>query len=119
MIIKFHTPDGLVELAHAEEQFLGYRGAAFRLSLAANQGLYFPMQKRDYHTMWMKDVFIPLDIIFVDNGFVVGIVEHAVPQQTKPLYVNHPSTEVIEVNAGWCLDNRITLGTQVEVSRFM
>jgi uncharacterized membrane protein (UPF0127 family) len=52
-------------------------------------------------TMWMKDTFIPLDIIFMDGqGKIVGIIAQAVPHDLSPLGTDRPARYVLEVPAG-------------------
>ena len=33
--------------------------------LSENQGMLFAMNKLDYHKFWMKNTYIPLDVIFL------------------------------------------------------
>jgi uncharacterized membrane protein (UPF0127 family) len=52
-------------------------------------------------TMWMKDTFIPLDMIFIDGqGNIVSIINNAVPHDLSPLGGDRPAQYVLELPAG-------------------
>ena len=91
------------------------RGLMFRKQLAASDGMLFifPTQKRQ--SFWMKNTYIPLDMIFIDESRnVVGVVQHAEPLTTTSRYVDADSRFVVEVNAGFCSKNGIKQGTAVQ-----
>jgi uncharacterized membrane protein (UPF0127 family) len=72
-----------------------------RTFLPQGQGMLFIWPEEAPRTMWMKDTFIPLDIIFIDaQGKIVGIVTDAVPHDLSPLGTDRPARYVLEVPAG-------------------
>ena len=78
------------------------RGLMFRRELGPDDGMLFVFPETADHTFWMKDTFLPLDMIFIDaGGTVIGIVERAEPMTTTPRRVDAPSRYVLEVNGGW------------------
>jgi uncharacterized membrane protein (UPF0127 family) len=77
------------------------KGLMLRTFLPANQGMLFVWPDDAPRTMWMKDTFIPLDIVFIEaNGKIAGIVENAEPHNVSPLGTDRPVRYVLEVPAG-------------------
>jgi uncharacterized protein len=91
--------DFMVEVMHtpAERE----RGLMDRRSLPKDRGMLF-----DFHTaqpvyFWMKNTFIPLDMIFVGaDGRVVAIKHDAKPMDETLIPSGKPTLGVIELNAG-------------------
>ena len=71
-----HTFD--IEVAEAGED--KSRGLMFRQSLADNAGMLFPYQPAQEITMWMKNTYISLDMVFIRSDGVV----HRVTTGTEP-----------------------------------
>jgi uncharacterized membrane protein (UPF0127 family) len=77
------------------------KGLMMRTFLPQGQGMLFIWPEEAPRTMWMKDTFIPLDIIFMDGqGTIVGIATQAVPHDLSPLGTDRPARYVLEVPAG-------------------
>lgn len=77
-------------------------GLMHRRQLAANRGMLFPFSPAQRVSFWMRDVAIPLDMIFVRQGRVVQI-ERATPCVASPCvsYVSAtPVDGVIELAGG-------------------
>ncbi len=92
------------------------RGLMYRKELPPNRGMLFIFPYLDYHSFWMKNTYIPLDIIHIDGNYrVVGIIENARPLTTNSLVIDKPSLYVLEVNAFFARDNGISPGTKVKL----
>ena len=77
------------------------KGLMFQKSIPADYGMLFDFQHEQHIMMWMKNTFIPLDMIFMDKtGKVVGIIANAEPMSEKILTVNAPTDAVLEVRGG-------------------
>ena len=63
-----------VELAKTAQE--REKGLMFRRSMPRNQGMLFDFRKEDMVLMWMKDTYIPLDMVFVSRGGRVISVAH-------------------------------------------
>lgn len=91
-----------VEVAVSPEQKA--RGLMFRGELGPDQGMLFLYPDQARRTFWMKNTFIPLDIIWIDSALtVVGITKNAQPcrDQSCPRYESPADVQyVLEVNAG-------------------
>lgn len=88
-----------VELALTERQQA--QGLMFRRSMPADAGMLFVSPREREITMWMKNTFIPLDMIFADSsGRIVSIAKRAVPQSLEVISSRRPAQYVLEVNGG-------------------
>ncbi len=76
-------------------------GLMYRKSLDAASGMLFIFPNEDVQSFWMKNTYIPLDMIFIDENLsVVGVVHNAVPETTTSRKVASPSKYVLEINGG-------------------
>lgn len=101
-----------VELARTPEQH--QRGLMYRGHLDADAGMLFVFDESEQHTFWMKNTFIPLDMIFIDEGGrIVGIVAQAAPGTLDPRDAGAPSRYVLEVNGGWAAAHGVRPGDRV------
>lgn len=77
------------------------RGLMYRTSLPANAGMLFDFKSSREVAFWMKNTFIPLDIIFIDeSGRIVNIAAQATPLSEEPLPSAGPVLGVLEINGG-------------------
>jgi hypothetical protein len=93
------------------------RGLMFRQELGADDGMLFVFPESSDHAFWMKNTFLPLDMIFIEKegeGWgVVGIVANAEPMTPTPRGVGVPSRFVLEVNGGWSATHGLARGDRV------
>ncbi|MBX7146409.1 MAG: DUF192 domain-containing protein [Alphaproteobacteria bacterium] len=88
-----------IELALTAEQ--KEQGLMFRTKLAADSGMLFIFQPAQFVQMWMKNTYIPLDMLFIDNqGKIVSIAERRVPLSTQITSSTEPVMAVLELNGG-------------------
>lgn len=88
-----------VELAVTPEQHA--QGLMFRRSLPENGGMLFLFPEEKIRYMWMKNTFIPLDMVFADkSGKIVFVVENAQPFDETIISSESPAAVVLEVSAG-------------------
>jgi uncharacterized protein len=102
-----------VELARTEPE--RERGLMFRNHLDPDAGMLFLFPRPGPLTFWMKNTFVPLDMVFIDeNKRVLGIVENAVPETEVPRRVPGESQFVLEVVGGLTRQLGISAGTPVD-----
>lgn len=95
------TPDLVLEIANTDP--LRHKGLMYRKAgeLAANEGMLFIFPQEKVQSFWMKNTFISLDMIFINQDReVVGILSNVPILQERSFSVPHPSTYVVEVLAG-------------------
>jgi hypothetical protein len=95
------------------------QGLMFRQSLGPNAGMIFDFGTPIVATMWMKNTWIPLDMLFVDaHGKIVNIHERAVPNSTATIAAAAPVRGVIELNGGTAARLGIKPGDVVKFPMF-
>ncbi|WP_236605583.1 DUF192 domain-containing protein [Sandaracinus amylolyticus] len=104
----------VVEVEVARTPAQTSRGLMYRRELAADRGMLFLFARERQQSFWMRDTFIPLDMIFITSEMrVLGIVESAEPQTDDPREVEGLSQFVLEVNGGFARAHGIGAGAQV------
>jgi uncharacterized protein len=77
------------------------RGLMFRHILPPDQAMLFDFGKPKPTAFWMKNTYIPLDMLFVrQDGTIANIAENAVPMSLKPIESKEPVRGVVELPAG-------------------
>lgn len=88
-----------VYLARTDEQ--RRRGLMYVRSMPATSGMLFLYDSEDLHSMWMKNTYISLDIVFaLADGSISSVIQDAVPLSLKSLASREPVQYVLELNAG-------------------
>jgi len=91
-----------VEVADSENK--RKLGLMNRQSLPEDTGMLFLFEKEGIYSFWMKDTFIPLDIIWIDkNNEIVFIKKDAEPCLQSNCVALNPeglAKYVLEINAG-------------------
>lgn len=101
-----------VEIAETEGE--REKGLMFRQTLAADDGMLFLFGKPQPVVMWMKNTFIPLDMLFVRSDCVITAMrERAVPQSEDHISSEAPVSAVVELNGGTIARLHIRLGDTV------
>ncbi|MEM7302011.1 MAG: DUF192 domain-containing protein [Pseudomonadota bacterium] len=76
-------------------------GLMNRKSMPEMTGMLFDFHRDMMVMMWMKNTFIPLDMIFIDrNGTIIRIANNTVPHSTDIISSGQPVRYVLEINAG-------------------
>jgi len=103
-----------VEVARSPEEQT--RGLMYRTELAADAGMLFVYDYDAIHSFWMKNTYIPLDMIFISHDLsIVGVVENAEPMTTTSRRVDAPSRYILEVNAGFFRQHGLKIGGKVVI----
>ena len=55
------------------------KGLMYREELCDDCGMLFVFEREDFHSFWMKNTYIPLDIVFINSGLEIVEILHAVP----------------------------------------
>ena len=76
-------------------------GLMYRTEMADDHGMIFSYPKPRVISMWMKNTFIPLDIIFIRrNGQIANMVENTTPGSLDSIVSQGRVIGVLELNAG-------------------
>ena len=102
-----------VELARAAAERA--RGLMYRQSLPEDHGMLFVFDGPSQDAFWMKNTYLPLDLLFLAaDGAVVDLKERATPQSEALLQSSQPYYYVLEVNGGYAAAHGIRIGDRVE-----
>ncbi len=99
--LVIETQDGArhdfeVELAETQEQRA--QGLMFRQSLAPNAGMLFLYDEPQMPRMWMRNTYIPLDMLFLDeSGLVLATADNAVPRSPAIISPGVTAMAVLEL----------------------
>lgn len=101
-----------VELAASEAE--QEQGLMYRQSLAPDAGMIFPFDQPRVANFWMKNTYIPLDMIFIrKNGSIARIAANAVPTTLDVVSSNEPVTAVLEIAGGRAAELGLSSGDVV------
>lgn len=76
-------------------------GLMHRREMAPNQGMLFDFRRDRMVTMWMRNTFISLDMLFIKkDGTIVRVTANTTPHSEKHLSSGEPVRSVLELNAG-------------------
>ena len=76
-------------------------GLMERRFLAPRHGMLFDFGEPQQVGMWMKNTFIPLDMVFLDgNGYVVSVHRGTRPHSLEIISPSMPVRYTLELNAG-------------------
>lgn len=114
---KITSADGKTEKASlklevADNDEARLTGLMNRKKIPENTGMIFDFEKPDYYSMWMKNTYVPLDMIFINNDGVVSTLA----ADRKPLtedYINPCNLKYEEIVAqhsddkNWSMDDYV------------
>jgi uncharacterized membrane protein (UPF0127 family) len=90
------------------------RGLMFVKHMAPDAGMLFIYPGSQTISMWMKNTYIPLDMLFVAaDGKVVKVVENTKPESLDTINSDGAVRGVIELNAGVAAQLKLRPGSMV------
>jgi uncharacterized membrane protein (UPF0127 family) len=91
------------------------RGLMFRRNMAADHGMLFDFERDEPVTMWMKNTYLPLDMVFIrPDGTISRIAANTEPLSTAIIPSGSPVSAVLELNAGTAAKLGIQPGDRIE-----
>ncbi len=109
------TTISTIDIEVAANDQMRARGLMYRDSMPANAGMLFVFDREDYQGFWMKNTYIALDILFVNaNKEIVTIHANTTPLSEQNYASTGLALYVVEVNAGYCMQNNIKEGDSIE-----
>lgn len=106
-----------VEIADdSDERALGLMG---RKELPDGEGMLFVYDREGYPSFWMKNMKVPIDIIFIGSDFKIRQIEQDVQPCTEDmldcprLTASFSVQYVLEVNSGYTKRRQIKVGNPV------
>ena len=101
--LKITTQDGRslifqVEIAKTPEK--QSRGLMFRNKMAPDQGMIFIFPDEKNRSFWMRNTYLPLDIIFLKADGTIINIGAGIPLSEKEVLSDGPAKAAIELNKG-------------------
>ena len=92
------------------------RGLSGRESLPPDSGMLFIFPESDRYGFWMKDTKFPIDIIWINDAWlVVDVTKNATPASFPTIFKpTTPVRYVLEMPAGFSEGNDITVGSFIK-----
>ncbi len=115
-VVTVATPTGelrfKVEVAVKDNE--RQRGLMYRDHLDDDAGMVFIFEREEALRFWMKNTWIPLDMLFINDDLeIVGIVENAEPLTLAGRGVDEPSRFVLELKGGSAAARGIVAGQRI------
>ena len=101
-----------VEIADTDD--LRERGLMFRQRLPENRGMLFDFGEPRPVSMWVKNTYIPLDMLFIRaDGTIAYIAENTTPKSLDTVGITEPVLAVLELAGGTAKKLGIRTGDKV------
>jgi len=97
------------------------KGWSNKKNMGKYDGMLFVFPDKKQHTMVMRDMKFPLDIIWLDGFTIVDMApnlqpENDIPEEDlTPYFARLPSTLVLELRAGYIIENKLKIGDRMEM----
>ncbi len=100
------------EVANTEDS--QRRGLMFRDEMGLDEGMIFTYDAPRPQSFWMRNTFIPLDLIFIDENYEVINIARGEPYNEEPVTSDRDGIAVLELNAGRAEELGLQPGDTVE-----
>lgn len=94
------------------------RGLGGRTEISQDSGMLFDFQSDGRWGIWMKDMIIPIDVLWLDqNGIIVGIEKDMRPESYPKVYTIEKNARfVLEIPAGTIESTGLVIGEKVFIN---
>jgi uncharacterized membrane protein (UPF0127 family) len=107
-----------IDIEIADDYIQTQKGLMYRRSMKEMQGMLFIFPEMEMRSFWMKNTYLPLDLIYLDDQkIIVHIHENAKPRSRASLPSLKPAKYVLEVNAGFSARHYLKPGDKISFVR--
>jgi uncharacterized membrane protein (UPF0127 family) len=90
------------------------RGLMYVADLATDEAMVFVYEEPHVLRMWMKNTYLPLDMLFVDErGCIVSIAERTTPLSLATVESGSPAVLVVELKGGVASAKGVRVGDRL------
>ncbi len=90
-------------------------GMMYRKSVPETQGMLFLFDESTPQSFWMKNTYVSLDILFVDEAFTITTIHHrTTPLSEASVHSKGNARYVVEVVGGYCEKYGIKEGDKIK-----
>jgi uncharacterized protein len=116
-IVTFNFGNQIINAEVVATDSLRARGLGGKESLSEDSGMLFIFSKPDFHGIWMKNMLIPIDILWLDADYKIVHAETNILPESYPevFYPSALADYVLEVNAGTVEKSGILVGQKLEI----
>ena len=118
--LKIETKSGpvLLGVEVADTEAKREQGLMFRRSIPDGRGMIFLFDREQEITMWMKNTYIPLDMVFIGSDWRVRHIAYdAEPFSTDIISSVRPASRVLEIGAGQARKLGLAVGDHVQLQK--
>jgi uncharacterized membrane protein (UPF0127 family) len=120
--LSFLKTDGSVaakiDIEIADDEAKRERGLMYRRQMDMDHGMLFVFDEEDQRSFWMKNTYLPLDILYLNaQRKIVKIHENVAILNEMPVPSEFPAKYVVELNAGFCALYRLQVGDGINFTR--
>jgi uncharacterized membrane protein (UPF0127 family) len=105
--------DFILEIADTHEK--RQTGLMYRREMPANRGMIFVFPSEQRLGFWMKNTYLPLDIIFLSSGGSVVSIATMKPLDLSSTDSVYPARFAIELNAGMAAQAGVRVGDRLAI----
>jgi hypothetical protein len=92
------------------------QGLMYVRRLGEYEGMLFPNRRPAIVNMWMKNTYIPLDMLFIrEDGRIVGIAANAPPLSEQTIGSGVPVIAVLELAGGFAERHGVTTAARFQL----
>ena len=114
LVIKSANGDHAFKVEVVDTPETRARGLMFVQSLAPDAGMLFDFKESRPVSFWMRNTFIPLDMVFIrEDGVVANIHVNAIPQDPTGVPSDGPVMFVLEIPGGRSVELGLKAGDTV------
>jgi uncharacterized membrane protein (UPF0127 family) len=111
---RVYVRDVLVKAEVVKTQTRIEKGLGGRANLPDGRGMLFAMSEDDTQNFWMKGMLFPIDIIWIQNGRVIGCEKNISPSDPRTFTSPSEAGYVLEVPAGFCDRYSVRINDEVK-----
>lgn len=107
-----------LDIEIADNNYERQTGLMYRESMEEEQGMLFIYDKAAPRSFFMKNTYIPLDIIYFGaDSTAVSLQENAKPEDETSLPSEKPAQFILEINAGLAKEWNFKVGDKIDFKR--
>ncbi|MCM8773944.1 MAG: DUF192 domain-containing protein [Candidatus Omnitrophica bacterium] len=95
----------------------------FRNNLEENRGMLFIFEEEDIYPFWMKNTFIPLDIIWINEDREVVFIKHSAQpckeERCPSIYPDKKARFVLELKGGTAKKIGLNSGDKIDFTNII
>lgn len=104
-----------IDIEIADDDYQTQTGLMYRDQMKNSQSMLFVFSSAEYHSFYIKNTRIPLDIIYIDSDKrIVSFQKNAKPFDETSLPSEAPSQYVLEINAGLADQWKLEVGDRID-----